>query len=276
VKHPRLTFIGGGNMARSLAGGLINNGWTASDITLAEPVEELRLALASDLGVRASADNPSAVAGAGVVVLAVKPQVLRAACEQIAPAVASGRPLVVSIAAGVRTQDIARWLGGEPDLVRAMPNTPALVGSGASGLYATPGVDAARRDQAESILRAVGTTVWVEAEEQLDVVTALSGSGPAYFFYLVEALIAAAHDRGLPHATARLLALETALGSARLALESTESPEALRRRVTSPGGPTAAAIAVLSEGRLPQLVADAVDAAARRAAELGDLLGRDE
>jgi len=263
-------------MARSLAGGLINSGWAASGITVAEPQAELRDALAADLGVRVLADNAAAVAGAGVVVLAVKPQVLGEVCRQVGPAIAATRPLVVSIAAGVRTPDIARWLGGTVDLVRAMPNTPALVGSGASGLYATPGVDAARRDQAESILRAVGVTVWVDDEAQLDLVTAVSGSGPAYFFYLIEALVESATARGLPPATARLLALETALGSARLALESDESPQSLRRRVTSPGGTTEAALTVLGDGGLVRLVDDAVAAAARRAGELGDLLGRDK
>ncbi len=183
------------------------------------------------------------------------------------------QPLVISIAAGIRTPDLARWLGADTAIVRAMPNTPALVQSGATGLFANAHVRDQQRDLAETILRAVGLTLWVEQEDQLDLVTALSGSGPAYFFLVMEALQEAASKLGLPAETARLLALQTAFGASRMALESDEDAAALRQRVTSPGGTTEQALRVLEEGGLRNLMEQALTAAARRSRELADQFG---
>ncbi len=272
-----IAFIGGGNMARSLIGGLLANGWPAARIHVAEPAAAQHALLHQlDPGLQVGTDNRRAAAAAEVVVFAVKPQVLPAVARELAAVVRERQPLCLSIAAGVRTTDLARWLGGEAAIVRCMPNTPALVQSGATGLYATARVSEAQRARAESLLRAVGLTVWVAEEALLDVVTALSGSGPAYLFLLIEAMQQAAEGQGLPAETARVLALQTALGAARLALESSEPVAELRRRVTSPGGTTEAALAVFEAGDLRGLVARAMQAARDRAGELADELGRDE
>lgn len=265
-----IAFIGGGNMARSLIGGLLADGTAASLLRVAEPSPTGREALRAQYGVQTFPHNPEAIAGAGVVVLAVKPQILREVALGIAEAVQHARPLVVSIAAGVRLADIGRWLGGHAALVRTMPNTPALVKSGATALYAAAAVSAEQRRLAESILRAVGLTVWVDDETRLDAVTALSGSGPAYFFLVMEAMEAAARALGLPADTARLLTLQTAFGAARIALESSESPAELRARVTSPKGTTEAALQVLQTAGLEAIFAEALAAAAHRSHELGE------
>ena len=274
MDYPRIAFIGGGNMAASMIGGLIADGWPNDRIRVAEPDAERRAWLQEHFGVAALASNRDAAAAAEVVVLAVKPQVLRQVARDIAPAVAGHHPLVVSIAAGVRTGDIQRWLGGRAAVVRAMPNTPALVQAAATGLYASPEVNEAQHSQAEALLRAIGVTVWVEDEDALDAVTALSGSGPAYFFLFIEALEAAGIDLGLEPAQARLLAVQTAVGAAKLALESDEEPALLRQRVTSPGGTTERALAVFEEGGLRQLVTRALTAARDRARELAVELGQ--
>jgi len=266
-------FIGGGNMARSLAGGLVDSGWAPARIRIAEPDPNKRAALSAELGVVCSPDNGEAARAADVVVLAVKPQVLHEACDAIAAEVQERQPLVVSIAAGVRSGDIERWLGGGVAVVRVMPNTPALVGSGASALYANARVNSEQRDRAESILRAVGVTAWLDDESMMDAVTALSGSGPAYFFLLMEVLEDAGRGMGLDADTARLLTLETAFGAAKLALESNDSPADLRRRVTSPGGTTEAALECFEQGNLRKLVEQAVRAAAERGRSLADQLG---
>jgi pyrroline-5-carboxylate reductase len=270
---PVVGFIGAGNMARSLAGGLVNNGWPKTRLILSDPDPEQRRGIQAALGLEALADNNAVAARADILVLAVKPQVLAAVASAIAATVQQRKPLVISIAAGVRLADIERWLGGRLPIVRVMPNTPALVGSGASGLYANARVDEAMRSQAESILRAVGVTVWVDHEVLIDAVTALSGSGPAYFFLVMEALERAAIEQGLNARQARLLTLETAFGAAKMALEGGEEPAELRRRVTSPGGTTEAAVRVLEDGGIRRLFSEAVAAAARRARELGDLFG---
>jgi pyrroline-5-carboxylate reductase len=268
-------FIGAGNMARSLAGGLLNNGWARDRLVFSDPEPQQRQAIETALGVRAFASNADCVEHARIVVLAVKPQVLKAVAQDLAAAVQAEQPLVISIAAGVRTEAIERWLGGGLAVVRAMPNTPALVGSGASGLYANPRVSSEQRDQAEALLRAVGVTVWLDREDLLDAVTAVSGSGPAYFFLFIEALEAAAVRAGLDTATARLLAVETAYGAAKMALESGEEPAQLRKRVTSPGGTTERALAVMEQAQLPDIVDRAVQAARARSEELARLLGND-
>ncbi|MEJ2381645.1 MAG: pyrroline-5-carboxylate reductase [Gammaproteobacteria bacterium] len=273
MQNPTIAFIGGGNMAASLIGGLIADGWDAGRIHVAEPDPERRQLLHDRYGVRSGADNRAAVGGADVVVLAVKPQVLRDVAGEIADAVTEKRPLVISIAAGVRESDVGGWLGGGAAIVRTMPNTPALVQSGATALYANPRVTDEQRDLAESVMRAVGLTQWVPDEASLDTVTALSGSGPAYFFLVMEALEQAAVELGMEPAQARLLTLQTAFGAAKMALESTDGPAELRRRVTSPGGTTERALQVLEQGGLRALLHDAVEAAQTRSVELADKLG---
>lgn len=267
-------FIGAGNMARSLAGGLVNNGFAPERLLLSDPDANQRRGAGQALGLRTFADNRELAAAAEVLVLAVKPQVLREVTTGIAATVQQKRPLIVSIAAGIRVADIERWLGGDLPIVRVMPNTAALIGSGASGLYANARVGAEQRDAAETILRAVGVTVWVEDENLIDTVTAVSGSGPAYFFLAMEALEKAAIRHGLDPRTARLLTLETALGAAKMALEGQEDPAQLRRRVTSPGGTTERAVKVLEDGGFEKLFDAAVAAAIARASELADLFGK--
>ncbi len=274
MKHHVIGFIGAGNMARCLAGGLLNNGWDKQNLILSDPDAGQRSAAGEALGLAAYQDNTDVAARAEVLVLAIKPQALHGVATAIATAVQKRKPLVISIAAGVRVDDIQRWLGGGLGIVRAMPNTAALIGSGAAGLYANAVVTQAQRDEAESILRAVGVTAWLEDEALIDVVTAVSGSGPAYFFLLMESLERAALAQGLNPATARLLTLETAYGAARMALEGAEVPADLRRRVTSPGGTTERALQVLEQGQIGRLFEDAVAAAVTRARELAEMLGR--
>ena len=274
MKNIPIAFIGGGNMARSLIGGLVAGGHEPDRIWVAEPDIGQRELLHGRHGVRTGSDNLAIAAEAEVIVLAVKPQILQGVARQLAPVVQARRPLVISIAAGVREPDLRCWLGGGSlALVRTMPNTPALVGSAASALFANEFVSEERRQLAESLLRAVGVTVWVDDESLLDAVTALSGSGPASFFLIMEALERTALDLGLDADNARLLTLQTAFGAAKMALESVESPAILRARVTSPGGTTERALSILREGGLETLLAQALEAARSRARELGDLLG---
>jgi len=265
-------FIGGGNMARSLIGGLVARGATGGSIRVAEPTEAVRQALEADFGVATFADGTQAADGADVWMLAVKPQVLRQVCEALAPQAREQRPLVVSVAAGITTAQIARWLGGEgadaPAIVRCMPNTPALLGAGVTGLFATPAVDAHGRERAQSLLSSAGETVWIDDEALMDAVTATSGSGPAYVFLLAEAMEDAAKRQGLPDDTARTLALQTILGAARMLTESDVPPAELRRRVTSPGGTTQAAIETFETGGLRELVDRAMANAAERGRQL--------
>jgi pyrroline-5-carboxylate reductase len=265
----RIAFVGGGNMATGLVGGLIARGTVPSDIVVADPEAGQRSRLERDYGVTTVAEAPAAVTGARTVVLAVKPQVARS----IAGLVAASRALVISVAAGIRLQDLARWLGPGVPLIRTMPNRPALIGAGITALYATPAVDASSRQTAETILAACGPTVWVPDESQLDVVTAVSGSGPAYFFLLIECLEAAGIELGLDPVTARRLAVETARGSGRMAAEASEPPAELRAQVTSKGGTTAAALAVLEAAGVRGIFAAAVAAGARRSTELAQEFG---
>ncbi len=275
MSDDNICFIGGGNMATSIIGGLVADGRAAATISVADPSADALAGLASRWpGLATTTDNAEAMAGAAVVVLAVKPQILREVCEALAPTLADSQALVLSIAAGVRAGDIDRWLGGDQAIVRCMPNTPALVRSGASGLFATAQVTEDQRNAAERIMRAVGLTLWVEEESRLDAVTAVSGSGPAYFFYVMEAMQEAGEKLGLSPKHARLLVLETAFGAAKLALESSDDAATLRARVTSKGGTTERAIQTLEAGGLKQLFEDALGAAAKRAAELGDELGK--
>ncbi len=266
-------FVGGGNMARSLVGGLVARGHDRAAIAVAEPQAALREALAHDFGVACGEDNAAVAARSDVVVLAVKPQVMKSVCAALAPALAVRRPLVLSIAAGVRIAQFERWLGREQPVVRAMPNTPALIGAGVSGLIANAAASTAQRDAARYVLEAAGRAVFIDDEALMDVVTAVSGSGPAYFFLLIEALEAAAVARGLPPEVARTLTIETAFGAARMARESGDPPAALRERVTSPGGTTAAALECFAAGGLRELVDRAVERATVRGAELSAALG---
>lgn len=263
-----IAFIGGGNMARSLIGGLIARGHAASAIRVAEPVAALREALQADFGVSVFEDGAQAVAGAKTWVLATKPQVLREVCQHLAPLAQATRPLVISIAAGITVNQLDRWLGGQLPVVRTMPNTPALLGAGVTGLFASAQVDAAGQALADALLGAAGKTVWLADEAQMDAVTAVSGSGPAYVFLLAEAMVAAGIDEGLPPEAARELALQTVLGAARMLTESDVDAAELRRRVTSPGGTTQAAIEAFESGGLRELVATAIHAARVRGAAL--------
>jgi len=268
MNNDGIAFIGGGNMARSLVGGLVARGTPPASIRVAEPVAELREALARDFGVAVFADGRDAVAGAGTWVLAVKPQVMRAVCESLADAAQAMPPLVVSIAAGITTGQLDRWLGGGIPVVRCMPNTPALLGAGVTGLHANARVDADGRACAESLLDAAGATVWIDDESRMDAVTAVSGSGPAYVFLLAEAMQAAGEAEGLAPDAARILALQTILGAGRMLTESSEAPAELRRRVTSPNGTTQAAIETFEAGGFRDLVARAIHAATERGREL--------
>jgi len=263
----RLAFIGGGNMARSLIGGLLKTGVAASTIRVAEPGAEARDALGREYGVVTYAENRLAAADADVIVLAVKPQVMPSIHNELRDLLQRSRPLLISIAAGVRIDQLERWFGALP-IVRCMPNTPALIGAGATGLCANARVSPAQRAQAQHILDTAGLTRWIDDEALMDTVTAVSGSGPAYFFALVEALEAAAVAQGLPRDTARLLAAQTCLGAGRMLVESGEDPRMLRQRVTSPNGTTQAALESLQADQLPQIVARAVAAATARGEQL--------
>lgn len=266
-------FIGGGNMARSLIGGLLADGMEPQRISVADPNRECLQALREHFSVETSESGDAIARVADVLVLAVKPQVLKQVAQALATTIQTRRPLVISIAAGVREANLRQWLGGNPAIVRAMPNTPALVQTGATALFANPHVSEYQRELAESILRAVGIALWLDDEEQMDAVTALSGSGPAYFFLVMEVLEAMGAELGLPPKTARLLTLQTALGAAKMALESEEDVAELRQRVTSPGGTTEQALKVLEQGGVRRLFQSALQAAHSRSIEIARLLG---
>ncbi|SFK60068.1 pyrroline-5-carboxylate reductase [Methylophaga sulfidovorans] len=275
MKQCTIAFIGGGNMARSLIGGLISNQFIAENIHVSDANTEALDNLASRYNVKTFTDNLAAIADADVVILAVKPQQLQSVIRQISPAWQQDK-LLISIAAGIRLDDITRWLDFEgAAIVRAMPNTPSLVQAGATALCANDYVTTEQHELAESMLRAVGLALWISDEKQMDAVTALSGSGPAYFFLVLEALQTAGMELGLPEETARLLALETGFGAAKMALESDESACVLRQRVTSPGGTTERALDVFEDGDLRGLFNKALTAAAQRADELAEQLGQD-
>lgn len=273
--HEDISFIGGGNMATSLIGGLIANGLAPRCIAAADPAAEQRGKLETRFGIRTFADNAQALGRAQTIVLAVKPQTLRGVAQALAPAVAEHRPLIISIVAGVREPDLRRWLGFDAAIVRSMPNTPALVRSGATALYANPFVAAAQRERAESVLGAVGITLWVDDESLLDAVTALSGSGPAYCFLLIELMARAGEALGLGAREAGLLARQTVYGAARMAMESEDTPATQRRRVTSPGGTTERALDILAQGGMERLLMDAIEGARDRAVELGESIGKE-
>ena len=269
----RIAFVGGGNMATCLVGGLIARGTMAASIVVADPVDAQRERLEHRFGVQTDASGATAVQEADVIVLAVKPQQMAEAARAIAPTVAVRRPLVISIAAGIRLADLERWLGAGVPLVRTMPNLPALIDAGVTALFAPPGVDAESRQDAETILGTCGKTAWIEREDLMDAVTAVSGTGPAYFFLLMEMMQAAAVELGLDPATARTLCIETAQGAGRLAAASDFEPAQLRLQVTSKGGTTAAAMEVLEGAGVRDIFARAIAAAARRSRELAQEYG---
>jgi len=272
MKNSIITFIGGGNMATSLIGGLLETGVKPEKLRVADPNPQ---PLAAQFPIQCYTDNLSALDGANVVVLAVKPQILREVAAAIATAMPTPPPLFISIVAGIRIVELKHWLGANQPLpiVRVMPNTPALVRSGASALFAAQSVSDFQRELAENILRAVGLTIWLEEETQMDAVTALSGSGPAYFFLMMEVLEKAGIGLGLPQETARLLTLQTAFGAAKMALESQEDAATLRTRVTSKGGTTEQAINTLQAGGLQALFDQALQAAQQRSIRLAKQFG---
>lgn len=267
-----ITFIGGGNMAKALIGGLIKRGYSPSKLHVVEMCKEKCAELHNEFGVRATTELASAVEHGEVVILAVKPQQLQEVALQLAP-ILDGQ-LVISIAAGIRTQDLARWLGTQ-NIVRCMPNTPALIRCGVTALYAMPAVKPDQCNRAESVLSAVGSTLWIEDEGMLDAVTAISGSGPAYVFYFIEAMQQAAYELGLDEAQARQLVLDTFLGASKLADSSQEDVAILRERVTSKKGTTERALLSLDANNVKMDIVAAIHAAAVRSKEMGDELGKD-
>lgn len=273
MKTKIIGFIGGGNMATSLISGLISSGHPSAKIWVADIDSDKLQLLRESMAINTTQDNTEIISVADVVVLAVKPQMLKTIAKTIAERVSQKQPLLVSIAAGINQDSLSHWLGEDCAIVRCMPNTPALVQSGATGLHANNNVSTAQRDLAENILRAVGITLWVDDENLMDTVTAVSGSGPAYFLLLMEAMEQSAMDLGLDMHAAQLLVQQTALGAAKIALESSESAQQLRHRVTSPGGTTEQAIAIFQAGNFQQLVGSAIKAAYDRSIEMSLQLG---
>ena len=272
MSNTRIAFIGAGNMASSLIGGLLAKGLDAAQIRASDPGTETRAKVTAEHGIEVFADNAQAVQDADVIVIAVKPQAMKAVCQDLRQHL-KPHQLLVSIAAGITCASLLNWLGNQP-LVRCMPNTPALLGKGVSGLFATPDVSAEQRQQADELLSAVGIVVWVDTEAQIDAVTAVSGSGPAYFFLLIEAMTDAGVKLGLPREVAEQLAQQTALGAAHMAVGSDVDAAELRRRVTSPAGTTEAAIKSFQANGFEAMVETALSAAAHRSAEMAEQLGQ--
>lgn len=266
-----ICFIGGGNMATAFIGGLLKRDFAAAQLRVVEINADSRARLQDEFGLQATDELPVGVAGSDAIVLAVKPQQLREVATRLAPLL-SGQ-LLISIAAGIRAADLARWTGSQ-NVVRAMPNTPALIQSGMTGLYALPAVSKAQCGVAQTILSAVGSTLWLEEEAMMDAVTAVSGSGPAYVFYFIEALQQAARELGFSDDDARRLALDTFLGAAKLADASEDDVSVLRARVTSKNGTTERALLSMDANNVKQYIVTAAKAAATRAGEMGDELGR--
>lgn len=268
----KISFIGGGNMAGALIGGLANKLTAGANIHVVDINADALAILAKKFGVTTSLCIDQAVGQSDVIVLAVKPQQMKDVAAQLAPHVSS--QLVLSIAAGIRSVDLSRWLGGHTAIVRTMPNTPALIGLGITGLVAMEGVSATQRDAADAIMKAVGTTVWLDDEALIDSVTAVSGSGPAYVFYFIEAMQQAAHEMGLSMEQGTQLAIATFVGAAQLAAQSTEPVSLLRERVTSKGGTTYAALTSMAESGVKEAIVKAMKAAAARGKELGEEFGQ--
>lgn len=271
-KQPTIGFIGAGNMASAIIGGMLAERFSPSQIWASAPDDRQLQGISKRLGINITADNRHCATQSDVLILAVKPQVMHDVCRDIHSVVQNTRPLIISIAAGLDSATLENWLGGGLPVVRCMPNTPALVGQGASALFATPAVSQAQRELAENIFASVGLAVWLEQEEQMHAVTALSGSGPAYCFMFLEALEAAATQAGISAPTARQLAIQTLAGAAAMARDSGEEPGKLKRNVMSPGGTTEKAIETFEASRFPELVAEAYEAARKRSGELAEQL----
>ena len=273
MKKSRITFIGCGNMGRSLIGGLIANGLPKNFITGTDINAEQRQTTASQYNIEVLEDNQQAIKDADVVVLAVKPQSMKDTLNPIKETLSLGNPLLISIAAGIKLSHLGKWAGEDLAIVRVMPNTPALIQAGATALCANKHTSETQRDLAETIMRSVGLALWLDDETLMDTVTALSGSGPAYYFLIMEIMEKAASQLGLPQDQARILTLETAFGAAKMALESSDDAESLRKQVTSPGSTTEQALKVLIDGGIEDLFRDALEAAQKRSAELAASLG---
>ncbi len=273
MKKSRITFIGCGNMGRSLIGGLIANGQSVNSITGTDINAEQRQTAASQFNIEVLEDNRQAIKDADIVVLAVKPQSMQETLQAITADLAQEKPLLISIAAGIQLSHLEQWAGEELAIVRSMPNTPALIQSGATALCANQFTSDTQRDLAEAIMRSVGLVLWLDDETLMDAVTALSGSGPAYYFLIMEVMEKAATQLGLSQEHARILTLQTAFGAAKMALESNHDAASLRKQVTSPGGTTEQALNVLMNGGIEDLFADALKAAQKRSAELAASLG---
>jgi pyrroline-5-carboxylate reductase len=267
-KQPTIGFIGAGNMASAIVGGMLAERFQPTQIWASAPDDRQLQGMSKRFGINITTDNRHCATQADVLILAVKPQVMHDVCRDIHSVVQNTRPLIVSIAAGLDSQTLESWLGGGLPVVRCMPNTPALVGQGASALFATPAVTEAQRQLAESIFASVGLAVWLDEEEQMHAVTALSGSGPAYCFLFLEALEDAARQAGIAAPIARQLAIQTLAGAATMARDSGEEPGQLKRNVMSPGGTTEKAIETFEAGQFPELVAKAYEAARQRSGEL--------
>lgn len=265
---PTISFIGAGNMASAIIGGMLDSGFKAANIWVSAPDDNHLQSIRKQFGVSVTTDNRYCAEQADMVVLAVKPQVMASVCSDIAPVVQNTRPLMVSIAAGLEASTLDEWLGGGLPLVRVMPNTPSLVGKGAAGLYANDQVKEKQKTMVESVFNSIGSALWVDDESLLHAVTALSGSGPAYFFLMLEALEEAATDAGIAGETARALAIQTMAGAAEMAGRSEHDPGQLKRNVMSPGGTTEQAIQTFEEGGLRDLVKKAYSAAYKRSGEM--------
>lgn len=267
-----IAFIGGGNMAHALISGLLTNGHNAKQISVVELEKEKREALHAEFGVNVT-DQLPIVANADIVFLAIKPQQLRDVSIFLSSLLR--HQLIISIAAGIRCVDLIRWLGGYDTVIRVMPNTPAQIQQGVSGLFAAKGVSANQKTQASELLESVGHVVWLDDESQMDAVTAISGSGPAYVFYFIEAMQQAGIALGLSEEQVRTLSLQTFIGGSQLAAQSTESPQTLRKQVTSKAGTTERALLSMEESGVKAAIIQAIQAAAARSKELGDQLGKD-
>lgn len=266
-----IAIVGGGNMGASLLSGLIANHYLKTNLWVTDADVQKLKKLETTFGIHTTQDNQEAIKNADVVILAVKPQILKTVAQEMAPQIQARKPLVISIAAGITESSLQKWLGGNISIVRAMPNTPALIGCGATALFADRHVSSTQRELAETILRAVSVIVWVNEEKQMDAVTALSGSGPAYFFLMMESMQNAAQELGLPADITHLLTQQTALGAAKMALESDVDLVELRKRVTSPGGTTERAVNVLEESHIRDMFKKALNAAKIRSEELAKM-----
>jgi len=275
LNNPSLAFVGGGNMATSIIGGLIQSGRPAESIKVADPSEERQQLLLNEFGVTCSENNRAAIETADIILLAVKPQMMRIVLEDLSSLLQQSKPLIISIAAGIRIKDALRWIGSDLPFIRVMPNTPALVNMGASGLYANQLATETHKAHTAEVMQSVGKVIWVKNEQLIDSVTGVSGSGPAYFFRLMELMIEEAENNGLTTEEARCLVLQTALGAASLAMQSEYSAGELRRQVTSPNGTTQAGLEFMEKHHIKETVRGSVKAAILRSVELSDQLGEE-